>query len=75
MFKDGRSADRERDPGTLFRADPEAADRVHEGRVQPVSHRDRGKPWEMIVQMGKQENKIFNIIKPEVSSGCFFLVF
>ena len=29
----------------------------------------------MIVQMGKQENKIFNIIKPEVSSGCFFLVF
>ena len=23
----------------------------------------------MIVQMGKQENKIFNIIKPEVSSG------
>ena len=35
-------ADRERDPGALFRADPEAADRVHEGRVQPVSHRDRG---------------------------------
>ena len=29
----------------------------------------------MIVQMGKQENKIFNIIKPEFFSGCFFLVF
>ena len=33
---------------------------------------NRGK---IIVQMRKQENRIFNIIKPEFSSGCFFLVF
>ncbi len=33
------------------------------------------KPRKIIVQMRKQENRIFNIIKPEFSSGCFFLVF
>ena len=56
-------------------ADAEAIDRVHEGCVQPVPHGDRGKPRKIIVQMRKQENRIFNIIKPEFSSGCFFLVF
>lgn len=41
----------------------------------PIPHGDRGKPRKIIVQMRKQENRIFNIIKPEFSSGCFFLVF
>ena len=58
-----------------FCFDAEAIDRVHEGCVQPVPHGDRGKPRKIIVQMRKQENRIFNIIKPEFSSGCFFLVF
>lgn len=40
-----------------------------------IPHGDRGKPRKIIVQMRKQENRIFNIIKPEFSSGCFFLVF
>ena len=70
-----RSADREGDQGALFCFDAEAIDRVHEGCVQPVPHGDRGKPRKIIVQMRKQENRIFNIIKPEFSSGCFFLVF
>ena len=67
--------DREGDQGALFCFDAEAIDRVHEGCVQPVPHGDRGKPRKMIVQMRKQENRIFNIIKPEFFSGCFFLVF
>ena len=73
--EDRRSADREGDQGALFCFDAEAIDRVHEGCVQPVPHGDRGKPRKIIVQMRKQENRIFNIIKPEFSSGCFFLVF
>ena len=74
-FKDGYSGDREGDPGAVFCADAKASDRVYEGCVQPVPHGDRGKPRKIIVQMRKQENRIFNIIKPEFSSGCFFLVF
>ena len=73
--EDRRSADREGDQGALFCFDAEAIDRVHERCVQPVPHGDRGKPRKIIVQMRKQENRIFNIIKPEFSSGCFFLVF
>ncbi|MFR2898007.1 DUF3870 domain-containing protein [Hungatella sp.] len=37
-----------------------------------LPHGDRGKLAENNgVQMRKQENRIFNIIKPEFSSGCF----
>ena len=41
-FKDGYSGDREGDPGAVFCADAKASDRVYEGRVQPVSHGNRG---------------------------------
>ena len=41
-FKDGYSGDREGDPGAVFCADAKASNRVYEGRVQPVSHGNRG---------------------------------